>query len=745
MRKFWSIDLGSYPRHLLLLALAVFFFLGLLTLRQTPPFEGPDEAQHYAYILWLAEGKGFPPQDDTAWETPIEQEASQPPLFYLLASLPARLLNTNDPPAVYRPNPHFNLLVARTAPDNDNRAVHYPTDGQPLRGGWLALYLARGMALLFGGLLLIAVYGAARQVTPGSYAIPLGVVYLTAVTPQFIYISSVASNDTPAAALSTLALWLLLLFVRRGGGNGLALALGAVFGLSVLAKVSAFILIVPIGLGWLWVWHTNGRAWKPAIIYGLLMGGSVFVVAGWWFIRAWQLYGSPLGLQTHDLTPWAIHDPAEIADFIPRWQEVFRSYWLAYGWGTIRPHGWVYALLGLATVIAGLGLVRAGWRWQQKPHTQDEKTTAAMLLILAAGLLTVMLFLEYWMHRVVAPYGRLLFPVLTATSLFLILGWRAIHPRLPVLLCSLIGLMALLGPFTIMHNAYDLPQPLGLEEISRLSPPLNIYFGPTPNQLVAELLSARPLESSVQTGNIIAVEICWRVLAQTERDYSILLHIIGPENGLLTNRRTYPGLGLYPTSTWTPGVAFCDIVRVPDWKTLPRTQLYRVEVALYDQQMEERIPAFAADGTPLAETFVNDIRLVVAKPEPLVNLKPELGAIQLLSYTAAASWQPGHEIPLTLKWGVAAPVGQDLQTFVHLRDPQSGNIIAQADGPPLAGWYPTSWWAAGETVTDDRSFPLPATMSPGTYDLVVGFYDLASGMRVGDEFFLEEITVEPSS
>ena len=55
----------------------------------TPYFEGPDEPQHFAYIEWLAEGKGFPPQGEAAWETDVEQEAGQPPLYYLLASIPA--------------------------------------------------------------------------------------------------------------------------------------------------------------------------------------------------------------------------------------------------------------------------------------------------------------------------------------------------------------------------------------------------------------------------------------------------------------------------------------------------------------------------------------------------------------------------------------------------------------------------------------------------------------------------------
>ena len=74
----------------------------------------------------------------------------------------------------------------------------------------------------------------------------------------------------------------------------------------------------------------------------------------------------------------------------------------------------------------------------------------------------------------------------------------------------------------------------------------------------------------------------------------------------------------------------------------------------------------------------------------------------------------------------------DYTVFLHLRD-DAGQLVAQADGPPLAGWYPTSWWAPGEWVVDDHSFALPPTLSPGNYHLVAGLYDPLSGQRLGEE------------
>ena len=132
----------SWP---LVIIMGIYLLLVALFSWITPPFEGPDEPQHYAYVAWLVEHNAFPPQGRASWTTPVQQESSQPPLYYLLASLPARLVGVDNPSAQYRPNPHAILDFALVYPDNDNRAIHYPQDTSPLRGGWLALYLSRGV------------------------------------------------------------------------------------------------------------------------------------------------------------------------------------------------------------------------------------------------------------------------------------------------------------------------------------------------------------------------------------------------------------------------------------------------------------------------------------------------------------------------------------------------------------------------------------------------------------------------
>ena len=79
--------------------------------------------------------------------------------------------------------------------------------------------------------------------------------------------------------------------------------------------------------------------------------------------------------------------------------------------------------------------------------------------------------------------------------------------------------------------------------------------------------------------------------------------------------------------------------------------------------------------------------------------------------------------------------------------------VAQADGPPLDGAYPTSFWDVGERLADPYSLEIPIDVQPGDYELIVGMYLLSTGERLllldsrgqvlGDSIWLGDIRVTP--
>ena len=60
-----------------------------------PPFEAPDEHNHFFYVKHLADGNSLPVQDPERIG-PWAQEGSQPPLYYALAALLIRGIDTDD-------------------------------------------------------------------------------------------------------------------------------------------------------------------------------------------------------------------------------------------------------------------------------------------------------------------------------------------------------------------------------------------------------------------------------------------------------------------------------------------------------------------------------------------------------------------------------------------------------------------------------------------------------------------------
>ncbi len=106
------------------------------------------------------------------------------------------------------------------------------------------------------------------------------------------------------------------------------------------------------------------------------------------------------------------------------------------------------------------------------------------------------------------------------------------------------------------------------------------------------------------------------------------------------------------------------------------------------------------------------------------------GRVRLIGYDLADSpIRPGSEITPTLYWQATAPLETDYTVFLHVRD-ENDRTVAQADAPPLQGFYPTSQWKPGEMLNDTQRVVLPGDLKPGRYRIVAGLVDAASGQRL---------------
>ncbi len=149
-------------------------------------------------------------------------------------------------------------------------------------------------------------------------------------------------------------------------------------------------------------------------------------------------------------------------------------------------------------------------------------------------------------------------------------------------------------------------------------------------------------------------------------------------------------------------------------------QLGAVTSTLYVEQLGEfRLSLLATAGQPAVQP-------------PLSGRGDKFGdAIGLSGWRAPLGLPtvPGQQVALEVAWQAVGEVPTDYTVFTQLIGPD-GKVHGQKDGQPIAGSCPTSGWSRGEIVLDRYSLALDAQAPPGTYRLIVGWYDLASGKRL---------------
>ncbi|MCS7219886.1 MAG: glycosyltransferase family 39 protein [Anaerolineae bacterium] len=186
--------------------------------------------------------------------------------------------------------------------------------------------------------------------------------------------------------------------------------------------------------------------------------------------------------------------------------------------------------------------------------------------------------------------------------------------------------------------------------------------------------------------------------------------------------RGHPIGGSYPPSQWTTG----ELVREVWEALLPAdapSGLYQLEIVA-DTGSQFPVPVLGL-GTIELHARQRSFQL----PHPAFSQRADLGGVaRLLGYELPAVAQSGQPITVTLYWQALSEPDQNYTRFTHLL--ADGQIVAQHDGVPGNGAFPTTSWIAGEIMTDTFELILPATLPSGSYHLVIGFYDPLTGQRL---------------
>jgi hypothetical protein len=142
----------------------------------------------------------------------------------------------------------------------------------------------------------------------------------------------------------------------------------------------------------------------------------------------------------------------------------------------------------------------------------------------------------------------------------------------------------------------------------------------------------------------------------------------------------------------------------------------------------------AGDPLTVGQVEVQAIKRTFDVPEMARQSNVTFGTVlRLLGYDLHKA---DDQLTLKLHWQALRRMEESFTFFVHLVNTETGDLVVQADAIPHDWTYLTTWWEAGEVVSDRVVLPLSG-VPPAGHRLQVGVCDGDSGERLrisdGDE------------
>lgn len=713
-------------RHLLLLILLSHAALGVLYSVTVPPWEAHDEWGHYTFARYLATERHLPPLGVKLIEK--GDESHQPPMYYVLAALAIAWIDTYDGLQPV-PNPYS---ATQGGDAGVNMWVHDPeVESFPYRGTILALHVARLVSVALSTLGLLATYGLGRKLFPQRPELALGATAINAFWPQYLFIGSVVTNDIMVTFCTSWFLFFLSLLLgewpRLRDWLGMGLALGGV----LLSKNNGWALLPVAAVGAAIALGRMARRQRPSLrlLRGISVAGAgLIALTGWWYSRNVLGYGDIFGYYRGSATPFfefLTHPLFHLRQL--HWEQLppmlrygFITFWASFGWGNVGLAEGMYLAAGVYCIL-GLGgllgfLLRGG---QQRLE----------LLLLGFAILCIVFVPMYINLGRGSHYlrGRLCLPAISPVSLLLAVGWGGLlHPRraqwVMGLLSAAMALLALFLPFHYIGPVYARPPQLTAQEMQAIPHPLSVTFGDNIQLVGYELGQWR-----VRPGETLPVTLYWQALGEMEENYTLAVKVVGHDGKVYGARHLFPGRGNFATSLWRRGDRFRETYRVPIETQETMRTLAHVNVSFFrGDGVQEHLPAYDPRGNPLGGGVLFG-RVKIAgrppRPSPSHATSFRLGdRIALIGYDLPErEILAGEDARLILYWEARGRVMEDYTVFVHLVSAE-GEIVAQGDGPPAHGSYPTGLWERGEVISDGHVIHLPQELPSGRYQILVGLY-----------------------
>jgi 4-amino-4-deoxy-L-arabinose transferase-like glycosyltransferase len=700
-------------RFWLWLILAAYFFIGAGYILLNPLWESPDEIHHFPMVQYLqTHGLQLPSQEEGSvglWQ----QEGNQPPLYYILSAILIAPIDTSDIDKVMRVNPHADIGIIR--PDgNLNRLVHHPqNEGFLGSGSALASYILRFFSLFLGAATVFVSYYTAKLIFPEKPSLAIGAAGINAFIPMYLYISASVSNDNLSTLLANLLLSLLIRLLLRDEKPSWKsyVLIGLITGMGLLSKLNIGLLI-PVVAFVLLVISLRKHDWRPVVFGGLISGKLTILIAGWWYWRNWQLFSDPTGLDRFLGIVGKRVEPATLTQLWTERESFTRTFWGLFGSITVPIPEMMYLIFNTVGLIALIsGITVAIVRLREKSHR------LAIGLTLLWPILTLIALLR-WTSITPASQGRLMYGAISSISLWMAVGmgyWlpERFRARMINFIVGTMAVIATIQPFTTIAPAYNPTMQIQEKE------PIVVFS--TENSEIA-VLDIRLPDNMVQVGDYVEFEVDFELLSETDKNWSLFVHLVSPEGIIIGQRNIYPARGLLATSDLSEGDSWQNPIAVYVPPTTYAPTSVEVQLGWYHLPTGERM-LLADDSQTLTIGQVDLLPTTsdfdVPNPQH-INFGNQ---IELTGYDISSlSVGDGETVELKLYWRGLQSMSADYVVFANIIDRQSLTKYADSNAMPVEWTRPTSTWEIGEIIVDRHTLTIRDNAESGIYSIEVGLY-----------------------
>jgi 4-amino-4-deoxy-L-arabinose transferase-like glycosyltransferase len=335
------------------------------------------------------------------------------------------------------------------------------------------------------------------------------------------------------------------------------------------------------------------------------------------------------------------------------------------------------------------------------------------------------------------PSGRALFDIFMLIPFFIGLIWSIRSWRRPAAAFLLLWIGIMLGPTILAEDAPHFLRAVGILPAAVMLPALGL----------SQIWSWSKL--SPHLGKVLVITLSLASLGLTIKDYFIdygqdevtgywfedaarsLAEEVNDDSGsgdIYLDRRYWDG--------W-PSIRFLvnsfDGINLyrPDELSAGTISQPSVIYAWPHDQLEQTVSAIAppaivtAEGGDLAqgdldpEPYPMYIRYNVRDPIDWPNLASFDNAIQLRF--AEITEVGENQLQVDLYWSTQGPIERSITTFVHLTE--DDDVVAQSDGIPGMGGWPSQWWKPGLTILDRHILDIEDGFNAEKQRIRIGLYD----------------------